>query len=276
MILRGKANEHMAQSYAEARVDVIRAMISVKPRSNAMIRKMLRYLQKSIELSQHDFAFYIEKYAALKPLLLILASKDQEAYNMVRWLRHETMNEILEGPRTQFFHVEKLDAGDPLAPCAWFSMRFEHFVALILLKIRLLLDLRRLVVAAQVLSPLLPAEISDQVRTHIPWTSRIRRDLQLTRAAPGEISWTVLQTRIRDLEAEILRMTTNIAAEHEGILVGILDPSEVVKSRPYSKLAEDLPVRLSHEAWIQTPGALEAMRDFASRIGHGPTPPFLP
>ena len=263
--------QHMCEAYAESRVNVIKAMMAVKPQNKAMVQETLDYLHRSMQFGRHHVWFYHQACENLKPGLLVQISNDQEAYNMIKWCRKDYIEHASN--RAMPWNVEDLYAGNLFEKkCSRQGMRFEHAIILVLLKVKILLDLRRLVATTEALGSRLPVEIVDHIRAYVPWISAIASNRQRTRANTGEWRWTVLQAMIRDLEAHIYEIAKSLRADDHWTWVALLDPERYFRHVPHTKKeAEKVPFKYSREAWMLIPGALEVMQEFETRMGDEPT-----
>ncbi|PHH88599.1 hypothetical protein CDD83_7326 [Cordyceps sp. RAO-2017] len=201
----------------------------------------------------------------LIPALYIRLGRDQEAYDFVKWYATSGQDpeydwgdmelpfldvkdaDLLEEPHENFLNEK------------WMSS-LSHTVALMLLKVRVLLDLQAVQNASVALCGAVPQEVVDLVRNQLVGSViRARRDLLL--AEPEETTRLVesLKCQIQQLH----RVVKGYNPHFWNLLVE--DPDVGVLNRPnqYSTRSSEeaiLVIGYSSAAWYETPGAVDVLR----------------
>ncbi|UNI18489.1 hypothetical protein JDV02_004755 [Purpureocillium takamizusanense] len=231
------------------------------------------------------------------PGLLIRLGRDQDAYDFVRWhtttaaksreddrdLNHnDDENDDDEDASRTTLHGIK-DAGadvleEPLD--SWVNgkgwMPLSHVVAVTLVKVRVLLDLRAIRNASLALRGAVPAEIVDLIRGQLVGSGGGgivggARQRELLLAGPEETAR--LARRLRGHVNRLYAAVDRYNPHFWDILVNKPDAGVLERpSGPYGQRTRDealLVVGYNFASWYETPGAVDVLRSLAKKKAAG-------
>lgn len=191
----------------------------------------------------------------LVPGLMIRLNKDQECYNFIRWwviTNDYKWNDKYWNHKNAdaFESVDEFKNLDTLC----------HYVCLILLKIKLLLDLMKLQQSASCLGPKVPREVVDLIQTSAPQSPILRTDSQLMHEEEQERS-----ARLSKLKAQIDTLFAKINKSNRDYWPAVADPDRHLLSSPAAfsfGSVEEMQMCLQHtyHAITETPGALDFIK----------------
>lgn len=242
------------RDYMRARYTLLQAMLTVK--THLAVEKALDQVMDMLRLNQSNNM----GLGNLVPVLYLRLGKDQECYDVCRWYTMIKRDSHNNRGNTNDSSIDVDQAADVFEAPDMFVCKFSdlsHAVAITLLKIRLLLDVKSLQ-AASVIGDRVPQEILDSVRGELVSSSAItgnRRVLETRDHAPF--------TRTLESQVQELYLFVNNANSHSWR--AMFNPGFHLNAKPERTSpgkVEEMQVVLqqNHNAWIETPGAVEMVR----------------
>ncbi|KAK5119364.1 hypothetical protein LTR85_007720 [Meristemomyces frigidus] len=228
------------------------------------VRTSLEHLEDMLRLCRGDNM----GVRALMPALYLRLGRDQDCYDFIKWwvtVSEESRYDFgnMDSP---YLDLHGADAFEPIEKCKP-VYRLPMLVSLMLLKIRLLLDLRSLENAVTV-GEKIPQEILDSVREQM--ASPIIRSNQalmknMTNGKP-------LTPYITGLESQLRELYDHGKSENKHMWPALLFPGKHPTARPqytsYGGVEEmQMALQYNYRAWIETPGGLEVIKTLASKDG---------
>ena len=199
------------------------------------------------------------------PAVNLRLGKDQECYDFCRWWAivpgkpRYNVSDDLDQPYLDFHDCDAFEPVQGLFVRDWASL--SHTIAIALLKIRLFQTLRA-VRYSSLLAVKVPEDILDCIRDHITQGTIIahRKDIYQNTGPAAMVS--LLQEQIREL-------FTAVTLHNKYFWPALLDPGRHLKARPEHHChgaVEEMQFVLQHSynAWIETQGALEIVRELSS------------
>jgi len=179
------------------------------------------------------------------PALLLRQGKDQQCYNTLRW-HHVGQSEAGE-PKNEDALEPVLDFLRPRVPLA-------HLVALALVKVRLLIDMRGIHLRHQATSSYEPQRYVSGITA---------RHHERFAHASAEIS--------DMLKLQVMNMYVGVWFSNELFWPALLSPDEDLRIRPNmgwkgSKQEMQISLQQTYNAWVESPGAIEVMREMADDV----------
>ncbi|KAH6669057.1 hypothetical protein B0J14DRAFT_156265 [Halenospora varia] len=194
------------------------------------------------------------------PALFLRLGKDQECYDFIKWwcttgnqgdydwgdmnLPYLDLNgeDVFESP--ELFIRKWADLG--------------HAVAVALLKVKLLLDVKMLK-NATVVGEKVPAEILDNIRNQLVTRTVIFERKEIMEAQD-------LEPLIKKLEGQVEELYAGVTNLNKFFWQGLLNPDRHLSALPsaYSHGSVEemqLVLKYTYAAWIETPGAVDIIRD---------------
>ncbi|RSL68592.1 hypothetical protein CEP54_002660 [Fusarium duplospermum] len=199
------------------------------------------------------------------PALLIRLNKDQEAYDFVRWYATTGDPDHCDWDDLNLPYLNIKDADVLEAPAEkWVNSRWidlSHVVAVILIKVRTLLDLQAaLGIASRAFQALVPDEIIGLVRKQLVGS--------IVQSRPGILNGGTegIAHRVETIKGQIRDLYEAVNEYNPYFWQLMLDHSvEAAATRPshYSPKSEEeacLCVGKSLASWLETPGSFDVMR----------------
>ncbi|OAQ58396.1 zinc finger domain-containing protein [Pochonia chlamydosporia 170] len=207
----------------------------------------------------------------LIPALYIRLGRDQDAYDFMKW--YATTGEEPQYDRGDmdqpFLDVKDADALEAPAK-RWTKTTFldlSHAVALVLIKIRVLLDLQAIQNARIALRGAIPQEIIEIIRGQlVSCIVGSRHDILLARPEETAQLAETIKSQIREVYGAIETYNS-----HFWELL-VKDPDAGVLQRPngpYTHRSKEealLVIGYSYASWYETPGAVDVLRSL-SKVG---------
>ena len=261
----------LTKAFANPRRDMIRYMEAIKSQSGAMVQEILSCLRENMEAAErYSGLFHSPQHYAVQPGLLIQLGRDQEAFDTVKGWTEGNLG------YTDAWEYPDTYALTALRSCHLriFSRGFSpvnaaHSVALVLLKVRILLDLQRLAVTARILAHgRLPLEIIDHIGAYIPWSSTVAKNRGLTRIGASGWLGMALRELIEEMQCQVRALGREISRRRPCTWAVLLDMKAYIDNWPDAQenreqALEETMERLSYDAWKQTPGAIDLMQELA-------------
>lgn len=149
---------------------------------------------------------------------------------------------------------------DVFEPVDLYIARFteiSHTIAVILIKIRLLTDLRSLQ-NSTIVGERLPQELLDNTRGHLVSTIVAKNKAIMDRQDQS--------THIKKLEDQVDQLYKAVKRENEHFWPALLNPGRNLTTRPdyYGRGdINEMKIKLQHcyDAWAETPGAIDVIRE---------------
>lgn len=189
---------------------------------------------------------------------MLRLDKDQEAYHFVMWYQlvggdydWDDMNPFLNMQNANAFEWPVLFGTR--------TIELNHTVALMLLKIKLLVDLRTLQ-DSNLLGVKVPREMLDRIQTHVPRSPII--------ANSREIMQRRNHTEVINNSEELIELLFHwIEAENKYFWPAMVKPNQHLTARPEyfasgTKFEMQLVLQYSCNAWIETLGAMDVIKDY--------------
>jgi hypothetical protein len=275
-----------SEAYCLARVDLLRALRRIRTRDSVL--EQLWHVQRLLKLQESDRVMA----RIAEPVLLLRLGREQESYDSIRRWRHAgkscgydwhgvRLDEIpalpkdtaVRSPAAIFEPVTYFWGEDDNRSVEWRSnfdaTLLEHNVALMLLKIRLLFDVMTLrkvtVLATTTLGRRLPQELLDIILPYMADSPYIIRSCE------PKVLFDLLadDSCVTTLEAQIAWLYRGVNSINPRYFPCMLDHYASFDSRfriwtrmGASECVSEL--RNSYDAWIETPGAMEYLREMVS------------
>ena len=247
-----------AAEYTRARATLAAVYGEVDPPTRAAVEAQLHHNLAVVRLCQNDDMMLSE----LAPAMMMRLGRAQECFDFLKWWK--TTGDRDRGVReNRPILFLDLHGADPFAPMSHRyrpGFNLAQHVSMALLRIRILLDLRRVLAAGHALAGRLPPEIVGQIRGYVPWTSIVAADRAVTRGEPD--AWVGRLDRVRE-EAHTLCEGVRRANPH--FFPKLLAPGNIfaLQPRDYKDGSVEhaaIPMMCTYRAWIETPGAVEFIR----------------
>ncbi|ERF74071.1 hypothetical protein EPUS_08119 [Endocarpon pusillum Z07020] len=246
------------RNYMRARYGLIEALLQVK--TYAAVKAAHDHAMDCLRLCRSDNMGVRDMLPALKLRL----GQDQECYDFIKWYATTGSDGKydwgdLDNP---FLDLKGEDVFETLP--ANTTHRYgdlPHTVALTLLKLRLKLDLRDLQ-RSSIIGTQVPQEIMDNIREQAVGKIVSRRK-DIMRA-------TDLTLLSRELDEQIQALIRGVEAQNSHFWHGLLRPENDLTTRfeaysPGSVQEMQRALQLNYDSWIETPRALDLMREFLRR-----------
>ncbi|KAE8421437.1 hypothetical protein BDV36DRAFT_292362 [Aspergillus pseudocaelatus] len=247
---------HQTPWYMTARLNLIHALSRIKHVESAQAQ--LRHFMDMFELCGYNHA---GEWAGI-PALMLRINKDQECYDFVKWWHTVcgSYGDNVPLPSSLCFNVTNADAFERLD---LFSDRFansRYIVALTLLKVKLLLDIRKLDQVVFALGAIFPREILDMILSYVPRSSVVARNC---RALNDEAR----QKLVHELETQVDILFREVKKRDPFLWWKLASRSSVLDARysepPTSRHVIDtvaLSLMFNHTVWLETPGATDFIK----------------
>jgi hypothetical protein len=201
--------------------------------------------------------------ADIVPACFLRLGRDQEAYDYMKWWVTSPPPKGPFGPSSQLYAsvTKKADVFEDVEFFKGNCPSLSFMVALTLLKLRLLIDLQALQRSTEV-GGNVPREILVEVRSHLT-SSAVSGNKELLEQNDHEEA-------ITDLKKQVRTMYAAVAAGNTHFWPAVLHPGENKTANPDSwnfgdKAEMQLALRYNYRAWVETPGAIEAVEELEVR-----------
>ena len=197
----------------------------------------------------------------LVPALMLQLDQDQECYDFIKWYQTEAQRSDydfgdLESP---FLNTK---GADPFEPTGFMDQgKFgdaHHCAALILLKIKILIDVINIRLARKVSINRLPVELSEMCEL-----ATTRSPLSASLTKKNSIELVAIEGL---LVGQIRYLGSYLREENDHVITGLLHPDTWLTDIPETMSAgstDEMQILLQHSfpAWWETAGAFELLRD---------------
>ncbi|EGR47373.1 uncharacterized protein TRIREDRAFT_122500 [Trichoderma reesei QM6a] len=252
------------RDYMRARYNYVDTMLMSYGTANSPVdlaETCLRHLLDMLRLSRSDSLGVRD----LVPALYIRLGRDQDAYDFVKWYATAGQDPHYDWANMSlpFLNVKDADVFEepPSGLVRSSFMALSHAAALVLIKVRILLDLQAIQNARIALKGSIPAEVIEMIRGQLVGNVvGARQDILL--AQPEETSQLVDKIK-RQVQA-LYRAVKAYNPHFWKLLVN--HPDAGVLRRPshaYSLQTEDealLVLGYNYAAWYETPGAVDMLK----------------
>ncbi|KAI9654543.1 MAG: hypothetical protein M1821_006633 [Bathelium mastoideum] len=241
------------RDYMAARFALVEALL--KNNTLRAVEAALDHLLDMLQLCRGDNMGVRD----LVPPLYLRLGKDQESYDFVKWWgttaqeKHYRWRDL----GAPYLDVKDADVFESVKTLCRGLRALSHIVSLTLIKIRLLLDLEALE-NSQCISERLPQEVLDNIKGHLvgPIVARNK----------GIMSSNIHHDRVEQLRTQMDQLYGLVKARNEHFWPALLHPGQHLHARPeaYTKggTAEmQLALQYCYASWIETPGAINVIRD---------------
>ena len=247
------------RDYMRARYGLVEALLKVK--TYAAAEAAHGHLMDLLRLCRGDNMGVRD----LVPALALRLGRDQECYDFCKWWATTGQESHYDwgDMDNPYLDVKNADAFE--SPREYFARKYgslSHSVAITLLKIRLLMDVRALQ-NSSVIGDRVPQEILDSVRGQLVSGSVV--------AGNKDVMNSQDQTPlIENLEAQVQELFVAVKNMNKYFWPALLNPGKHLTARPqaYSpgSLEEtQLKLQYSYDAWTETPGAIDVVRELVKR-----------
>ena len=201
----------------------------------------------------------------LVPALDLRLGRDQECYDFCKWWATTDQKGDYDWGNMDnpYLDVKNADVFEP--PLESFVSKYgslSYSVAITLLKIRLLMDLRALQNSSMIRSKV-PQEILDSVRGQLVSGSVIAENKTIMNAKDHT-------PLIGNLEVQIQDLYTAVQKSNKYFWPALLNPTKHLTARPeaysHGSVAQmQLILQYSFDSWTETPGAVDVIRELVRK-----------
>ncbi|KAI1747911.1 hypothetical protein F4782DRAFT_394716 [Xylaria castorea] len=194
------------------------------------------------------------------PAIMLRLDLDQECYDFMKWwVTCDPDGHYDWGDMTlPYLNIRGADVlEDPGFHLGKFP-ELNYLVALLLLKLKLLVDIRNLKITRKILTRRLPFELRDQIERHV-----IRSPLsaKLQRQTPESL----LKSEV-ELMDHVLQLGCALMEANGNFMFHLFEPDEALSDKPgaYSRGSWEemaLAMQNSYAAWWETEGVLDLLND---------------
>lgn len=220
------------------------------------VAEALSHLQDMMRLCRGDNMGLRE----LIPYMMLQLDRDQECYDFIKWYETVAPRDDYDWGDMDLPFLNVRDA-DPLEDTDYMDRRFvglNHISAVMILKMKILIDCSTIRLTRRVLAGKIPVELWRMIEHHV-----IRSPISVKSRLCSKNS-RKLAIIEDDLSKHIGRLGSTLCDKNEHFVAGLLDPDELLKTRPeyYSAgTVEETMLALQHgfPAWWQHEGVLELL-----------------
>ena len=245
------------RDYMRARFALVEALLKVKTyaaveAAHGNITDMLR-LCRSDNMGVRD----------LLPALDLRLGRDQQCYDFCKWYATTGQESgydwgDLDNP---FLDVKGADVFEPPQDFIHKFGDLSHTIAITLVKIRLLIDVRTLQ-NSSLIGTKVPQEILDSLREHL-----VSSIIAENRSIMDATDQTYL---IQKLEGQVETLYTAVKKQNQHFWKALLNPGKHLTALPaaYSHGSREqmqLVLQYSYNAWAETPGAIDVIKELVRK-----------
>lgn len=245
--------------YMRARFAHIEAMLSVK--NYLAVEKAHEHVMDILRLNRSDNMGVRD----LAPVLKLRLGRDQECYDFCKWYATSGQDSHYDWGNMElpFLDVRGANVLEPVRAVMTSFPDLSHIVALALLKIRVLLDVRALH-NSEVIGSKVPQEILNNVRGELVSGSLLVENKSLLKTQNQTALILCLETQVEELY-------NTVEKENKYFWEALLEPGGHLEAKPeyYSSgSVEQMQVTLkfSYDAWVETPGAVELIEHIMEEV----------
>jgi hypothetical protein len=244
------------RAYMRSRFALVEALLKVK--TPDAVDAALQHLMDMLRLCRGDNMGVRD----LVPALFLRLGKDQECYDFVKW--HTTTGQDPHydwgDMSLPFLDVKDADAFEPVDMFTRRFLALSHTVSVTLLKIRLLLDVRALQHSTAVDEELPQAALDNVPGQLVSTIVAKNKDIMESKDQSA---------LIEKLESQVNKLYTAVKRESKYFWSALLQPGAHLTARPsaYSHGSVEqmqLVLQYNYDSWVETPGAIDVVRDLVS------------
>jgi hypothetical protein len=241
------------RDYMRSRYALVEAIMKIKTFDAA--QSALDHLNDMLRLSRSDNL----GVRNLVPALYSRLGRDQESYDFVKW--HATTGQRSDydwgDTSLPYLDVKNADVFESVKYMCGKYLSLNHVVAVGLLKIKLLLDLKDLQ-NSLVIGRRLPQEIVDYTKSFLPRTTIISQNKEIMIRVDHA-------TQIKRLKSQVIEVHSAVKGYNPYFWKMLLAPGHHLVARPeaYSPRSLEeaqLAVQFSYDSWNEMPGTLEFVK----------------
>lgn len=243
------------RDYMRARFALVEALLKIK--THAAVEGAHAHVMDILRLCHSDNMGVRD----LAPALKLRLGRDQECYGFCKWwATWEGEDYDWDDSDQPYLDIQGVDIFE--SPREHFTGEYGSLsrgVAVTLLKIRLLLDLRALQNSSMI-GDKVPQEILDGVRGQLVSGSAIAENESIMNARDQA-------PLIRTLEVQVQDLYTAVKRTNEYFWPALLKPGKHLTAEPEaygdgSPEQMQVVLQYSYDAWTETPGAIDMIREF--------------
>lgn len=242
------------RDYMRARYAHVEALLKAKNRT--AVQTALDHLLDMLRLNRSDNMGVRD----IIPTLYLRLGRDQECYDFLKWWYTCDPDGTYDWGNTDlaYLNIKNANAFEPFANFNMGCSDLSRCAMLCLLKWRLFTDLKALDNASVATSHKLPAELVNQIRSHMvsdatEKNAALMRDVANGRDISGHVS---------QLERQVGTLWAKVDDMNEHYWEAVIEPGSHLTARPaYTSAGELSEMQLSlaqtYDTWVETPGAIE-------------------
>ncbi|KAK6386359.1 hypothetical protein LTR65_009084 [Meristemomyces frigidus] len=258
-----------AQPYLQARLALVNALL--KQNSHEAVEAALLHSREMLDLARFDKI----NVKRLMPAIYLRLGRDQECYDFIRWwyfAAQDCRNDF--EPTTPYLTMTGEDVFEPivfhLVEHEVIIPDLSHIVALTLVKVRVLLDLRTLQATFENFDSDdedLVSDFLDKQGSRMFVSAIVAKDPKLRRVVDDVV------VPLANMEAQVSKLYAMLVKENEHLLCKFLSPvdrnqkdwlavdPQGMQCGGCSEAAEVL--QSNYKSWVETPGALSLLEELA-------------
>ena len=253
------ADNMRMREYSQARLDVVKAILAITPQTREVVQVAWDYLDESVHHARHSSFLGLEELRELCPGLLIQLGDDVRAFAVIK-TRYERLGYGLED-RADF--EERCDP-----ECLFWEMGYKmiphpDLVALVLIKVRLLVNLQRIHDIRPRLLAGLPREVVSQIEAHEPWGPFLPACRRFKWLKDDAAVAEALDSAITSVQKQIGELGKAISWHSKWTWSMILDADKFFAALPGDQRRQHVLRLFAYNAWKQSVGALEELERMA-------------
>jgi hypothetical protein len=247
------------RDYMRARYGVVESVLKIN--TLPAVQTAFDHIMDMLRLCRSDNMGV--RYQA--PALFLRLGKDQECYDFIKWWATSDPDGTYDWGNMDlpYCNIKNADVFENVDPFVKRFASLSHAIALLLIKIRLLLDLKALQ-NSSLLKKKLPPELIDNIRVHIPASTIIIGNKDIIESKD--------QTPlIEKLELQVVDLYTFVDTTNPYFFESLLQPEDDLKARPEyhsSGSVQEMQLYLQHNyaSWAETLGAIEMIQEMSDYI----------
>jgi hypothetical protein len=245
------------RDYMRARYDHVEALLKIKNRT--AVQTALDHLLDMLRLNRSDNM----GLQHLVPALYLRLDREQACYDFIKWWHTSARDDSYDSGNMDlpFLDIENANAFEPLQTLDMSYAALPHRAMLCLLKWRLQTDLQALKNATIAAGDKLPAELLNEIRSHMlspaaQNNTTLVRDVENGRDIDGHIA---------ELAQQVDALFDALRDSNKHYWRAVVEPGSHLTARPPHYSAGtvwemQLALSQTYDAWMETPGAMEWVR----------------
>ncbi|KAF4627905.1 hypothetical protein G7Y89_g10247 [Cudoniella acicularis] len=249
---------HETRDYMRARYALIEALLKVKQFD--AVQAAFDHIMDILRLCRSD-NMGVRSQA---PALFLRLGKDQECYDFIKWWSTTGERDDYDWGDMDMPYLD-LKGEDVFEPVDLYTEEFHdlgHTVAITLLKIKLLLDVKALH-SSTVIGEVIPQEVLDNIRGQLVTRTVIIEHKDIMEGKDHA-------PLIEKLESQVEELFKSVNSTNKFFWPALLNPRSNLTARPshYSPGTKEhmqLTLQFTYDAWAETPGAIDIIRDLVKK-----------